>query len=91
MKKIIKKMMKCSICGASACFGFGVTVDGIRMGDVGDWRCSEHHPQQKARYTREEWKKAREEGRLYPDSPPGEWREPNDIIEELRRINQSRK
>lgn len=35
------------------------------------------------RWTREEWAKAREEGRLYPDSPPGEWRPIGEIVAEL--------
>lgn len=50
-----ERMLFCDVCGADACFGFGVTVDGIRMGDVGHWRCADHHPNIKARCTREEW------------------------------------
>lgn len=61
------RMLICSVCGADSAFGFGVTLDGLRMGDVGDWRCSEHHPTRKASYTREEWAHARAVGLLYPD------------------------
>jgi len=77
----IDRMMFCSVCGADACFGFGVTVDGVRMGDFGDWRCEPHHPDRKARYTREEWADARAKGKLYPDdaSPEGEWQKLSDI------------
>lgn len=60
------RMLICEICGADACFGFGVTREGIRMGDVGMWRCSEHHPHRKASYTREEWAQAHAQGLLYP-------------------------
>lgn len=49
------RMLFCDVCGADACFGFGVTLDGIRMGDVGSWRCSEHHPERPARLTLEQW------------------------------------
>lgn len=83
MTSDVERMSICSVCGADACFGFGVTVEGIRMGDVGDWRCAEHHPTRKVRYTREEWAQARAEGRLYPDSPAGEWRKLSDITAEL--------
>lgn len=62
------RMTVCEVCGADACFGFDVTVDGICMGDVGSWRCAEHHPQQTP-YTREEWAQARADGKLYPDKP----------------------
>lgn len=54
----LDRMLICSVCGADACFGFGATLDGVRMGDVGDWRCSEHHPTRKANRTREEWERA---------------------------------
>ena len=78
----IERMLFCDVCGAEACFGFGVTVDGIRMGDMGSWRCAEHHPTRKARYSREEWVRARAEGRLYPDSsePEGEWQRLGDVV-----------
>jgi len=78
----VERMLFCDVCGAPACFGFGVTVDGIRMGDMGSWRCEEHHPTRKARYTREEWAQARAEGRLYPDpsEPKGEWQRLSEII-----------
>jgi hypothetical protein len=49
------RMLFCDVCGEPACCGFGVTLEGVRMGDVGSWRCSEHHPHRKPRYTREEW------------------------------------
>lgn len=62
-----ERMLVCSVCGGDACFGFGVTVEGIRMGDLGDWRCSEHHPARKARYTLDEWAQARAAGTLYPE------------------------
>lgn len=64
---MIERMLICDICGNQACMGFGVTVDGMRMGDAGSWRCSEHHPHREASYTREEWATARAEGKLYPD------------------------
>lgn len=51
----LDRMLFCEVCGAHACAGFGVTVEGVRMGDVGSWRCAEHHPDRKASYTREEW------------------------------------
>lgn len=51
----IERMQVCSVCGGDACFGFGVTVENIRMGDVGDWRCAEHHPDRPARRSREAW------------------------------------
>lgn len=51
----IDRMLVCDACGAEACFGFGVTLDGVQMGDVGSWRCAEHHPERKARHSREEW------------------------------------
>lgn len=78
----VNRMSICSVCGADACFGFGITIEGARMGDFGDWRCSEHHPTRKARYTREEWADARERGKLYPDpsSPEGEWQKLRDIV-----------
>lgn len=63
----VDRMLVCSVCGADACFGFNVDLESIRMGYVGDWRCAEHHPTRKAHYTREEWAKARAEGKLYPD------------------------
>lgn len=62
----IDRMLFCSICGADACFGFGVTLDGLRMGDVGDWRCAEHHPTRQASYTMDEWASAHAAGTLYP-------------------------
>lgn len=62
----IDRMLICDVCGAHAVFGFDVSAEGIRMGDVGTWRCAEHHPHRKARYTRDEWALARAEGRLYP-------------------------
>lgn len=82
MMEDIDRMLHCSVCGAEACFGSGVTLDGLRMGDVGDWRCAEHHPTRKARYTREEWSEARAAGKLYPDStePAGEWQRLGDIV-----------
>lgn len=53
----VERMLICGVCGGPSCFGFGVTLDGIRMGDVGDWRCTEHHPapDRQLTYTREEW------------------------------------
>lgn len=65
-----ERMMFCEICGDEASCGFNVTLDGLKMGDVGNWRCSEHHMHRNARYTREEWAQARAEGKLYPDSTP---------------------
>lgn len=67
MNHDLERMMICDVCGADACCGFGVTVEGIRMGNVGSWRCAEHHPERRPSYTREEWAKARAEGKLYPD------------------------
>jgi hypothetical protein len=63
-------MLFCDVCGADACFGFGVTLDGLRMGDVGTWRCTDHHPDpdRQLRYTREGWAEARAQGKLYPDA-----------------------
>lgn len=63
------RMLFCDVCGADACFGFGVTPDGLRMGDVGTWRCENHHPHLdlQMRCTREEWAQARADGKLYPD------------------------
>lgn len=69
------RMLICDICGSPACFGFGVTVDGIRMGDVGSWRCVDHPHDGAPNYSREQWAAARAEGRLYPNSKPGEWQE----------------
>lgn len=83
MEEDVDRMLFCEVCGADACFGFGVTLEGIRMGDVGSWRCADHHPTRKARYTREEWAQARAEGRLYPDSAAGEWRPLSDITAKL--------
>lgn len=51
----VDRMTICDVCGAGASFGFDVTLEGLRMGDVGSWRCAEHHPHRKASYTREEW------------------------------------
>lgn len=62
------RMLICSVCGGDAAFGFGVTVEGIRMGDIGDWRCADHHPHRKARCTREEWAQSGAAGTLYPES-----------------------
>lgn len=78
------RMLFCDVCGADACFGFGVTLDGIRMGDVGSWRCAEHHPTRKSSYTREEWAQARTEGKLYPDSHDlGAWQKLSDVTARL--------
>jgi hypothetical protein len=68
MMEDAERMLFCDVCGADACFGFGVTLDGLRMGDVGTWRCENHHPHLdlQARYTREQWAEARAEGKLYP-------------------------
>lgn len=66
MTEDIDRMTICSVCGADACFGFGVTLDGLRMGDAGDWRCAEHHPTRKASYTMDEWASAHAAGKLYP-------------------------
>lgn len=63
----VHRMLTCSVCGGQARFGFDVTLDGLRMGDVGDWRCEDHHPTRKTSYTREEWARCRAEGREYPD------------------------
>jgi hypothetical protein len=79
----IDRMLICDVCGDPACVGSGVTLEGLRMGDVGSWRCAEHHPHRKASYTREEWAQARAEGRLYPDSPAGEWRPLSEITAKL--------
>jgi hypothetical protein len=79
----LDRMLICDVCGADACCGSGVTVDGIRMGDVGSWRCAEHHPDRKPRYSREQWAEARSEGRLYPESPAGEWQQLGDITNRL--------
>lgn len=71
----IERMLVCDVCGADACFGFGVVLDGVRMGDVGSWRCTEHHPDRKAFQTREEWAKARdtERSRQLPIDMPQEF------------------
>lgn len=61
------RMLICDVCGADACSGSGVSVEGIRMGDVGSWRCGNHRPIIKASYTREEWAQARRDGLLYPE------------------------
>ena len=66
MEDLDRKLF-CDVCGADACFGFGVTLDGIRMGDVGRWRCAEHHPTRLPSYTREQWAAARAAGMLYPE------------------------
>lgn len=63
----IERMLICEVCGDAAVMGFGMTLDGLRMGDVGHWRCAEHHPHREPRYTREDWAQARAEGRLYPE------------------------
>ena len=77
MTEDVERMLFCDVCGGPACVGFGVTVEGIRMGDVGGWRCAEHHPHRKSSYTREEWAQTRAEGKLYPDSSnAGEWLQP---------------
>jgi hypothetical protein len=64
----VERMLFCDVCGAQACFGFGVTLDGLRMGDVGTWRCTDHHPDldRQLHYTREEWAETRRQGLLYP-------------------------
>jgi hypothetical protein len=62
------RMQVCSVCGGDAVFGFDVTVEGVRMGDIGSWRCVDHHPFRKARYTREEWAQSGAAGTLYPES-----------------------
>jgi hypothetical protein len=79
----VERMLICDVCGADACCGFGVTVEGIRMGDVGSWRCAKHHDGREQRYTREQWAEARAKGRLYPDSPDGEWRSLDEITADL--------
>lgn len=71
MTEDVERMLFCDVCGEEACFGFGVTIDGLRMGDVGSWRCADHHPHRKARYTREEWAQARAAGLLYPETSNG--------------------
>ena len=68
----LDRMLICGICGAEACCGFDVTIDGQRMGDVGNWRCADHHPDQARRFTREEWAAARAAGDLYPKSTANE-------------------
>lgn len=70
MTEDVERMLVCDVCGADASCGFGVTLEGIRMGDVGSWRCSEHHPHRKASYTREEWARPRPAWMLYPESVP---------------------
>jgi hypothetical protein len=50
-----ERMLFCDVCGANACFGFDVTLEGLKMGDVGTWRCSEHHPARTPSRTREHW------------------------------------
>jgi hypothetical protein len=87
MTNDIDRMSVCDVCGGPACFGFGMTLDGIRMGDVGSWRCADHHPTRKARYTREEWADARAKGKLYPDesSPEGEWQKLSNIVAGIAR------
>ena len=83
MTEDTERMLICDVCGGPACVGTGVTVEGIRMGDVGSWRCAEHHPHRKSSYTREEWADARAKGSLYPDSPDGEWRSLAEITPKL--------
>jgi len=91
MERDFERMLICDVCGADACFGFGVTLDGVRMGDVGSWRCAEHHPHRKASYTREEWAEARAQGKLYPDSETaGEWQKLSDITAKLFGANPTR-
>lgn len=68
MEEDFHRMLICDVCGEPSNFGFGVTLEGIRMGDMGSWRCSEHHPTRKASYTREEWAQARADGKLYPET-----------------------
>jgi len=53
----IDRMLVCEVCGENACFGFGVSLEAVKMGDVGSWRCAEHHPHRQPSYTREEWAK----------------------------------
>ena len=62
----VERMLVCGVCGGEACFGFGLTLEGIRMGDVGSWRCAEHHPTREPWYSREAWAQARAAGALYP-------------------------
>jgi hypothetical protein len=62
----VDRMLICSVCGKDACFGFNLSLDGILMGDVGDWRCADHHASGRERYTRERWAEARALG-LYPE------------------------
>lgn len=62
------RMPICEVCEAEPNCGFGVSVDGIRMGDFGRWFCTEHHPTIRPHYTLEEWAAARASGKLYPDS-----------------------
>lgn len=69
----VQRMSVCDVCGTDACCGYGVTVDGIRMGDVGSWRCADHHPERLPSYSREQWAAARAAGSLYPGSKAGEW------------------
>lgn len=68
MEEDFQRMLICDVCGGTSAFGFGVTLEGIRMGDMGSWRCSEHHPTHRASYTREEWAQARADGKLYPET-----------------------
>jgi hypothetical protein len=67
MMNDVERMLFCDVCGADACFGFGVTLDGLKMGDVGTWRCTEHHPVRKASYTRGD--RAPAASTLYPAAP----------------------
>jgi hypothetical protein len=67
MEEDFQRMLVCEVCGATSCFGFGVTLEGVRMGDMGSWRCSEHHPTRNASYTREDWAQATAAGKLYPN------------------------
>jgi hypothetical protein len=87
----VERMLICDVCGEPACVGSGVTLEGLRMGDVCSWRCAEHHPHRKSSYTREEWARARAEGRLYPDSTAGEWQKLSDITAKLFAAQPARK
>lgn len=63
-----KQMLICDVCGEPSTCGFNVSLDGVRAGYIGSWRCSEHHPHREAAYTREEWARARADGLQYPEN-----------------------
>jgi hypothetical protein len=69
MMNDVERMLFCDVCGNDACFGFDVTLDGLKMGDVGTWRCAEHHPVRKDSYTRAERAQAKAASTLYPATP----------------------